>query len=236
MINIAIYDDDISVAKEIEELIKSIVNTEVYNITIFDNGDDFLKSDLKKYEMVFLDIEIGNISGIDIAVRLRNINKIAIIFFITNHFRYISEALKSMPFQYILKPISQQKDFFIDEFKRGINKLKKSKHSMLVKTYYGEELIKVGSILYIECLNRKVDIHTKDKVISCTGKLQELIDKLLPYDFIQCHNSYLVNLKYIVQIKHNVLMLNNGMSLPISRRFLHSTRDSRDKYLAGVNI
>ena len=89
MINIAICDDDISVAKEIEELIKSIVNTEVYNITIFDNGDDFLKSDLKKYEMVFLDIEIGNISGIDIAVRLRNINKIAIIFFITNHFRYI---------------------------------------------------------------------------------------------------------------------------------------------------
>ena len=45
MINIAICDDDISVAKEIEELIKSIVNTEVYNITIFDNGDDFLKKD-----------------------------------------------------------------------------------------------------------------------------------------------------------------------------------------------
>lgn len=116
MINIAICDDDINVAKEIESLIKSTINSQIYSTSIYIEAEEFSKVDYAKLDFVFLDIELGDISGIEIATQIRKVNESVIIFFITNHSRYISEALKSMPFQYILKPISEKKNYFLKNF------------------------------------------------------------------------------------------------------------------------
>ena len=120
MINIAICDDDINVTKEIEDLINNMSNKQMFNIEIFVDGNEFLQTDYAKYDIVFLDIEMGSVSGIDIALEIRKINDSSIIFFITNHFRYISEALKSMPFQYILKPINVKRELFFEEDRKSV--------------------------------------------------------------------------------------------------------------------
>ena len=96
MINIAICDDDINVAKEIESLIKSTINSQFYSTSIYIEAEEFSKVDYAKLDFVFLDIELGDISGIEIATQIRKVNEYVIIFFITNHSRYISEALMTM--------------------------------------------------------------------------------------------------------------------------------------------
>ena len=67
MINIAICDDDFNVTKEIEELINNMSNKEIFNIEIFVDGDKFLKTDYVKYDIVFLDIQLEGMNGIDTA-------------------------------------------------------------------------------------------------------------------------------------------------------------------------
>lgn len=236
MINIAICDDEKIVAKEIEELIKSIVNPEIYNTKIFFDGNDLLNSDYSRFDVVFLDIELGEVSGIDIATKIRGVNERAIIFFITNHFRYISEALKSMPFQYILKPICEKKELFFEEFNRGIDRLKKSKHTIQINTQQGEESIRVDSINYIEYLNKNVIIHTNKKEVKFIGKLNEWRDKLLPYDFVQCHKSFLVNLKYIENVKFSEIIMEYNTKIPIGRKYSHNFIETRNKFLLGIIV
>lgn len=236
MINIAICDDDKNISIEIQELINSTGNPQIYNIVVFDNGMDFFKSNFSNYDIVFLDIEIGDMSGIELAVELRKVNGRTIIFFITNHARYISEALKSMPFQYLLKPISEQRALFFEEFNRGLRKLKKIKQIMRINTLYGEEYVQVDSIKYIEYLNKNIVMHTNEKTVVFVGKLNEWLTKLMPYDFIQCHKSFIVNLNYIEKIKFNNVILKNDVSIPIGRKYAQNLKDARNIFLAGVNI
>lgn len=236
MINIAICDDEISVAKEIEDLIKSITNSQIYNTNIFVDGDNFLKTDYSKYDIVFLDIEIGSISGIDIALKLRKVNDSSIIFFITNHFRYISEALKTMPFQYVLKPIKEKRELFFEELNRGLEKLKKSKHYIKINTQQGERLVKVDSISYLEYINKTILLHTSKGNIQFAGKLNEWVEKLIAYDFVQCHKSFMVNLNYIEIAKFNEIILENNTNIPIGRKFSQNFIETRNKFLLGKKI
>lgn len=236
MINIAICDDDINVAKEIESLIKSTINSQIYSTSIYIEAEEFSKVDYAKLDFVFLDIELGDISGIEIATQIRKVNESVIIFFITNHSRYISEALKSMPFQYILKPISEKKELFFEEFYRGIDKLKKIKQTIIIDTLYGEEIVRVDSIRYIEYLNRKIIIHTDKKEICFIGKLSEWNEKLLPYNFVQCHKSFLVNLNHIDKIRFAEIIMDNNMNVPIGRKYSQYFAEERNKFLAGIRI
>lgn len=236
MINIAICDDDINMAKEIEGLINETACNDSYNLSLFTDGNTLLNTNLMQYDMVFLDIEIGEVNGIDIAVELRKTNDNALIYFVTSHSSYVSEALRYLPFQYMLKPISANKGLFVEEFNRGIAKIKKDRQKVVVKTRYDVCTMDVKNIVYIERINRKVEIFTTSGKVSSTSKFDDLYDKLLPYDFVKCHHSLLINMKFIAKVKGNELVLKNGETLPISRNYLHSTRETYNRFLAGVII
>lgn len=236
MINIAICDDDINVTKEIEDLINNMSNKQMFNIEIFVDGNEFLQTDYAKYDIVFLDIEMGSVSGIDIALEIRKINDSSIIFFITNHFRYISEALKSMPFQYILKPINVKRELFFEEFNRGLEKLKKSKHSIVISTQLGEQTIKADTIQYIEYINKKIIFHTNIGVFETVGKLKEWVEKLISYDFIQCHKSFIVNLNYIESVKLSMIIISGNTEIPIGRKYSQNFIEIRNKFLLRIKI
>ena len=236
MIKVAICDDEISIANELHDLICKHGNQEKYEFFIYDNGNDLLLSDLKLYDMVFLDIELGDMCGIDVGNELKKVNKTAILFYVTNHANYISEALRQTPFQFILKPLKEKEKLFIEEFNRGLKKLLKERNVINVTTNNGNEIIKVQSIQFIECLNRKLEFHLQDKTIYTSGKIKDLKDRLLPYGFEQCHVSYLLNLRYVSQIKGYNVYLFNGDILSISKRYLTTIKESFAKYLAGILI
>lgn len=233
-INIAICDDDINTAKKIEELIKSVDSLEPFNTTIFVDGKKFCDTNLTKYDIVFLDIELGDMSGIDIAVELKKVNTTDIVFFITSYTSYISDAFKTMPFQYLLKPINEK--LFREEFLRGLEKLKKAKYRIKIITKYGESNIKVDSIAHIEYINKKLIFYTRDEKISVAGKLSDWTDKLLSYDFVQCHKSFLVNLNCIKTVKYNQIVMDDNTIIPIGRKYAKSFIEGRNNFLLGKNI
>lgn len=225
---IAIIDDERIYSEQIENLLKEYdYNFDIY---VFNNSEEFIKSNIKQYAIVFLDIEMPKINGIALANEIRNFGCEALIFYITSHTNYITSALRTAPFQYLVKPLDRE--MFFAEVERAINIIKQRDALLQVKTIEGERSIRTGDIVYIEIFNRKIEIHTKHEIVYTYGTIKDIYSRLENYNFIKCHASFIVALSSIKSIKGYDLILNDGSLLPISKKNIKGTREKFAKYIA----
>ncbi len=129
MIKIAICDDDKNIREEVATLLN---NSGVDDISVeqFASSKSLLSSTVEEYNIIILDIEIDEMLGTEVAMQLRQRKSKSLIFFVTSHSSYISESFKSIPFQYIIKPINHE--LFVNEFKRAVKKIVNNKRVMTV--------------------------------------------------------------------------------------------------------
>lgn len=227
---VAIVDDEKSCCDAILNTIKKFYN---FDIDVFCDGEEFLKSNIEEYKIIFLDIEIGSCNGITIAEKVREITKNAVIFFVTSYTSYITDALRSGPFQYIVKPVNDvvlQKELI-----RAMDIIKKQISKIEVSRYGEKKLIEIKDIMYIEYTYRLVSIYLADgSNIECSNKFKTFVDKLDKFDFVQCHKSYMVNLRYIESIKGSEIKLNNNSVIPSSRKFACDLKEKHRVFISGV--
>lgn len=226
--NVAIIDDERIYLDQIKFLLKEYDPN--FDIDLFDKSEEFLKANIKQYAIVFLDIEMPEIDGIALANEIRKAGGETLIFYITSHTNYITSALRTAPFQYLVKPLD--KELFFTELGRAVSIISKRDVIFPVKTLEGEVKIRIGDITYIEILNRRIEIHTKDKIVYTYGTIKEIYCRLQNYNFIKIHASFLVALSAIQNIKGNEVVLKGEGTLPISKKNLKDTRDIFAKYIA----
>lgn len=77
--------------------------------------------------------------------------------------------------------------------------------------------IPFGQILYLEVINRKIHLHTKNEILPFYGKLEEL-EPALPETFFRCHRSYIVNLSHVQRYDKKDIWLCNEEQIPLSKR------------------
>lgn len=233
-INIAICDDEKIYRDEIEKMIFERKDAQYFTIEQFSYGQDLLNSKTD-FNFVFLDIELQDLLGVYVAQEIRKINKDVIIFFVTNHTQYISEAFRSMPFQYIIKPID--KALFNDEVDRALKQFLTIKDCLSITLNKEEFLLSIKNIVYIEHYSRRIKFKMIDgeEFFSC-GKLAEYEKKLLPYYFVRIHNSFLLNLRYLKSIKMYTALIGNREELPISKKYIKDLRIKYAEKLTGVKI
>jgi len=213
---IAICEDDTNLCSIISNKIEVIaVNSE---ISTFSYGNDLIQS-CEDYQLIYLDIKLPDLTGIEVAKKIREKNSEAIIIFITAYREYVFDAFDVNAYHYLLKPIDHSKFFKVTM--NAIMMLKSSvqldKPSIVVKTKAGYEKIYISSIIYAEAFGRKITIHTKYDTFEFYGKLIELLADLGP-PFVQIHRSYFVNLRYISSYNKEKIMLENGISLHIAQK------------------
>lgn len=230
---IAIVDDELCFRTHIETLIKK--ESPSSKVFLFDSGKSLFSTDIYEYSMIFLDIEMKDIDGISIALQIKKQKAKAIIFFVTSHSNYITSALKSMPFQYLMKPINEK--VFGEEFKRALKLLIKMKNEIQT-TWNGEKkFVIIDSIIYIEYSARKLHFYCKEnKLIESKGKIRDYFLKLEEYDFVQTHNSFLVNLAMVAKIMDRNIVMKNGTIVPISKKYLNTTKEALRIFISGVVI
>lgn len=160
-------------------------------------------------DVLFLDITLKNqINGLNIAEEIRKINKSLHLIFTTGHFEYIMEAYKVNAFDYLVKPISQNK--LEETFLRLIEYTKTSNQHFI--KINGTTFIKQDDIFYIQKDGMKLTYFTSDgNYVSYTSfaKLQPL----LPSNFIRCHKSFIVNtskIHYIDSSTNTIYFDNNN--------------------------
>ena len=207
-LNIAICDDEKAILDQINELIekeKSEVCPEFY-----ETGDSLLAAG-KQFDIVFLDIQMDGMNGIETAKKLRERNEDTILIFITGIREYVFEAFDVAAFHYLLKPIEEGK--FHEVYQRAKRELEKRKkqrrETIFIKTRNRSFTLEKDSIFYIESRAKKVEIHTTGEIIEAYVSMNEM-EGQLGESFYRCHRGYLVNMAYVAEYDSESITLNNG--------------------------
>lgn len=229
MINIAICDDNIFVCTELEDIILKYgeKNYLDFNIEIFYRGESLYEhlTRNKKYDIIFLDIEMYTLNGVHIGKRLRNDIKdeLTKIVYISAYKDYAMELFEIRPFNFIIKPIDENK--LIDTLEKIINNMNIDNKGFIYKVGHSYKKEDINNIIYFESQEKKVKMVTLNYTEIFYGSLKEVYKQLLEYKFFYPHKSYLVNYNHIKFFEYNQLILVNDIIIPIGKTRKKLVRD-----------
>ena len=221
---IAICDDDKFYLEELKNKITKFFNDKnIENkIFVYDSATTML-SDGETFDMIFSDIEMQDISGIDAAKTMMQRNKKCFIFFITNYSIYLDNAFDVKAFRYLSKPVDDERLYA--GIRKALEIMKDSQKIIRVRdaeTKIDAE-IKINDIIYIENHSRKAHIILREKVVVSRDSfktIKEQIEQEVSY-FAEPYQSYFVNLHYVVFHDREKVILkygNNEYTIYMSRR------------------
>lgn len=222
---IAICDDKAEITMQMKEYLLSMRNMieSRMDISIFNAADDFLYEveNNASYDAVFMDIDLGELNGIDIAKRIYEKHPVTMIAFITGHRQYIHDVFDVQPCGFIEKPI-------LKENVKKVFELIVKKCDELPKLCYNvggsQKSIMLREIVYLKSDSRKIIVTGIKGNDVFYGKMDEVDEKLqrLSSNFVRISQSYIINAKYIKSISYTEVVLNdNGKNttLSISQRY-----------------
>lgn len=218
MIHIAICDDEPIFLESFQnKLGKQFKKSDIgYEIKCYSNGKEFLK-EITKFDAVFLDIDMPEMSGMEIAAYV-NQNYPMPILFLTAHDELVYSSIQFQPFRFI------RKDHIDSELEEAVCALDEhiliqfQKHSVCLHTSTGDMAMSVKDIKYVEIYGHCIKIHTKAGTFDCYGSLTDYEKRWEKYGFIRTHKSYLVNVWYIYSILKDTIILDSGEEVMLSRR------------------
>lgn len=216
MLQMAVCDDDEVMGEYLKQLIeRRLKSSGNYKISVFSSGRQLLKEGTR-FDIFFLDINLKDINGIDMARQLRQETE-AVIVFVTALKEYIFDAFDVQAFQYLLKPVDEEKFFqVLDKALLECRTLKQSEPLVIrVKGVYRN--VPKDSILYAENEARKIVLHLKEEQIAYYAKMSEL-EILLGKSFFRCHRGYLVNLGEVKSYDTGSIQLRNGESILMAKQ------------------
>ncbi len=225
MIKIAVVDDEQIILNSIHKKIEKILydlNTE-FEMQDFTNGKTALKEITEKgFDIIFLDIDMPDVSGMTIAKKIRMQEENIEIVFITNKDELVYDAIKVFPFRFIRK--SRFDEEIQEALKEFITKLNNRKTVYVFSTSNGEKTVQPVRVRYIEVSSHKLSIHLLNESFVANGNLKDIEELFYTYGFIKIHQSFLVNFRFINYIKRDEVILDNGTTLPLSRSRYEKTK------------
>ena len=234
---VCIVDD----SNESVETIKSYLhrygqeNNISFAIDTFDNGFDFIENYRPQYKFILLDIAMPKMNGLDTAARLRQIDQITPLLFITYMCEYAINGYNYNACGFIVKPILyQQLKLAVD---RAIKqaKMNDKKECLLFSTKEGMIKVPVDEIIFADVIGHTLTIHTINGDYIVKDTLSSLAKQTQKYYFIQCHVCYLLNPKYITSTTKEFFYIDK-MQFPVSRLRKKANMGTLMKYLAYVNL
>ncbi|MCI5656180.1 MAG: LytTR family DNA-binding domain-containing protein [Candidatus Pseudoruminococcus sp.] len=230
MLKIALCDDDKKFIELFSRMIKDYTKNNSDIVDTFISADELLKSNTD-YDLIFLDIDMPKINGIQ-AAKYYEENNTAIVF-VTNKEALVFEAYNATDsFGFIRK--NKLKEDFISVIKR-FEKHNQRINFLTLKTNTGIIKIKFSDIYYIEKFINSIIVHTKNENFKERNTISALENILKDFGFIRCHIGYLVNLDYISLISDKELLLSNGMKVPVSRNKIQFVKSEFLKRSAFIN-
>lgn len=218
---IAICDDEFYQRNMLEHIIEKLAKELHIKIETKQHmsGEELLRKlekDMYSYDIILLDIQMKELTGIDVAKILRETNQSTIIIFITGVADYVFEGYNVRAFNYILKPIEE------DKVKQVLGEAIKTlevedKPYYAITTKDATYKIELEEIIYFKSDRRTVQAITTKGEYSFYNKLDEIEEGLKEKGFIRCHQRYLVNMAHIDHINENEVILKSGEQVPISR-------------------
>lgn len=219
MLLIAVCDDIpiecADIAKQIETILKQS-NTN-FIIKKFFGGLELIQS-RESFDIIFLDIKMPNINGMELAKQIRKQGRQSLIIFITSASEYVFDAFDVEAFQYLLKPI--QTDKLKNVLEKATKKMQLDANIDFLMISANRQIQKVflKDILYIESIGRIAKIHCNNGTLETYEQIGILEDKLSDKFFFRCHKCFLVNLNFVDAFNKTEVRLENGEKIMLAKR------------------
>lgn len=218
MERIAVVEDSQEERKALVSCLKRYKAQRNENIewTCFDNTFDFLESK-ERFDMVFFDIILPGMTGMEAAQKLREYDNDIIIIFVTNMSSFAVKSYEVNALDYILKPISYERVEF--KLTKALGIIRSRGETSLAINNLDGKLVRIssGQIYYIEVTGHKLRYCTEKGSFYEKGTLSQKAEILENYNFARCNACYLVNLRHIFAVNGYYLEMKNGDSLRISQ-------------------
>ncbi len=205
---IAIVDDDPKDAEHLKECVENYCrnNQLAVMIHMFQDGLDLVRSS-ENHDIVFLDIQMKKLDGLETARFIRKIDRESILIFVTNMAQFAIKGYEVDALDFILKPVSMASIVYVLDKAR--KRLEGSGGSAVfsLKTSEGTISLSVNDITYVEVFDHNLVYHTSKGEYTVRGRLSDAGQKLSPDRFVMCNRSFIVNLRHVSNVTSDYLMI-----------------------------
>ncbi len=231
---IAICDDEKKFLDKLKKMIKTCYpSTEKLSISEFYSGEQFLlEFELQKYDVIFLDIEMRALTGLDVAKKIRMVDKSVIIAFLTGHQEFAVNGYEVNAFRYLLK---NQPDYMYErQFQSIFDEYHQTHMTFQVKELNTVFNILVSDIVYFEIFKRTIILHTKYENYQFNGRLSDIEKDERLVNFVKPHKSYYVNIAFVDHVEPNNICIKNMDKIPMSRNYRQAVTEKFISYFTGM--
>ena len=217
MICIAICDDEKHMSDHIRAMASDFFRKKNREIQLrtFSSGEELLSYD-GQIDILFLDIQMKGMDGIETARKLRDSKFRGFLIFITVLKEMVFQSFEVQAYDYLVKPVEEK------QFEKTMERLytsmqNASEDSLLVQKGYEGRIIREEEIVFCEIIDRKIYLNlASGEVVDYYERIENLETKLGSH-FFRCHRSYLINLKHLKGYKNGTACMDNGKEVPVSR-------------------
>jgi DNA-binding LytR/AlgR family response regulator len=219
----AVCDDDKHIGFDIEEYTKKICSR--YNINtetdVYYTGEELCNKLAagECYDLIFLDIELDGINGVDAGVKIREVfnDELIPIVYISGKSSYAMELFQIHPLDFLIKPLTKEK--ITNTIIRYLKIANLRSEVFTYKCGHDSHKVKLKEIKYLESIDRKIIIHKADRDNEFYGSLEKVYDdQLNKHDFLYIHKSFIVNYDYVSIFEYEQVTLNDKKTiLPIAQ-------------------
>lgn len=226
-----ILDDDVIFCEILKNLLEPLFQKYFlsYTIDIFQNSDEFEKSG-QSYDLCFMDVVLKDEDGINLVENWKYIGKIKNVIYVSAYDRYVFRSFGSQPVFYVRKAhLQNDLDEALCLYHRTLQKL-----AVAIPEGNKTHFLEPAKILYLYSNRHYIDVYLADgNILVIRGKMDDMEKYLNRYDFIRIHVSYLVNVKYIRNIRKNQILMVNLKEFNISNKYRERVSQALKKYLSG---
>lgn len=219
-VNIAVCDDEVKVSSQVENILMKLLKERLlkYEIDIFDSGESLCKEmERTEYDLIFLDIELPEMNGVEIGNYIREIkrNNIVQIAYISSKQEYAMELFDIRPINFLVKPLEEATVAKVIDAYIKINGGKTNVFQY--KKGHAHRKVEIHKIMYFIRNSRKAIMYTSEGIQEFYESLEKIYERIKNYGFLFIHKSYMVNYRYIKKIGYDYLIMADGEEFPISQ-------------------
>lgn len=233
MIRIAVVEDDFVYQKQLNAYICDYerASGENFQVTNFVDGIDLVEDYNIAFDIIFLDVKMKHLDGMQTAKKIREYDRNVIIIFITNMAEFAIQGYQVEAMDYVLKPINYFA--FSQELQKAVKKVRE-KSAFFLHIMRESSMIRLdaATIYYMESQGHNVVFHTKDGVFVSRDSLKNLEQKLIGRHFSRCNSCYLVNLAHVERVDKNLVTV-AGEELQMSRPRKKSFMEDLAQFIGG---
>ena len=236
---IAICDDDKELVNQLHRAIDMYFEERedtVVSISEYTDGESLLAGYMaQEFDVIFLDIEMPNISGMVAAQELRRRGCDALLIFVTAYSEFMAASFHVEAFDFLTKPVTESDMAHV--LNRCVQKLNQLSGTIMIKTGTGNAVVRLREILYIASSKHYLSIVLRDgNILRSKMTLNHMEEQLKRYpQFIRCHQSYIANIDYVTELcrEHFVLQPIYQIvveKIPVSRKYADPVKDQFFRY------